>query len=182
MTGFGSLGSASCNQASVISLVLCVCSYYDSHGPWSGGNNGDVFSLSRDRPRNLKLRSQFTHHNIPAEKRRLHHHIRTRRWTPEKRKELKVVPEDLGTVIVVLHRVLHKTETVDIAHVGVSIGPQKVKAAHCLLQRQQMRTWFILHDKKPENCNTPKVSTAHTLNARQTLRATSFSMADSMTG
>lgn len=30
---FWQLGSASCNQASVISLVLCVCSCYDSHGP-----------------------------------------------------------------------------------------------------------------------------------------------------
>lgn len=46
-----------------MSLILC----YDSHGPWSGGNNGDVLSLSRDGPGDLKLWSQLTHHDVPGE-------------------------------------------------------------------------------------------------------------------
>lgn len=47
---------------------------------------------------------------------------------------INVVPEDFGTVVIVLHRVLHKTEAVDITHVRVSIGSEKIEATHSLLQ------------------------------------------------
>lgn len=50
---------------------------------------------------------------------------------------INVVPEDFGTVVIVLHRVLHKTEAVDITHIRVSIGSEKIEAAHSLLQREQ---------------------------------------------
>lgn len=50
---------------------------------------------------------------------------------------MDVVPEDLGTVVVVLHRVLHKTEAVDITHVRVSVGSEKIEATHSLLQRER---------------------------------------------
>lgn len=50
---------------------------------------------------------------------------------------INAVPEDLGAVVVVLHRVLHKTEAVDITHVRVSIGSEKIEATHSLLQREQ---------------------------------------------
>lgn len=50
-----------------------------------------------------------------------------------KEKDEPTVPEDLGTVIVVLHGVLHKAEAVDVTHVGVSIGPEEVEATDGLL-------------------------------------------------
>lgn len=42
---------------------------YDSHGPRGGGNDGYVLCFSRDRPRNMKLRRQLTHHNVPKDPR-----------------------------------------------------------------------------------------------------------------
>lgn len=50
------------------------------------------------------------------------------------RKDEAAVPEDLGTVVVVLHGVLHKAEAVDVAHVRVSVGPEEVEAADGLLR------------------------------------------------
>lgn len=47
--------------------------------------------------------------------------------------ELKAVPEDLSTIVVVLHRVLNKTEAVDITHIGVTVSPEKVEATNRLL-------------------------------------------------
>lgn len=44
------------------------------------------------------------------------------------------VPKDLGTVVIVLHRVLHEAETVDITHIGVSIGSEEIEATNSLLQ------------------------------------------------
>lgn len=45
-----------------------------------------------------------------------------------------MVPKNLGTVVIVFHGVLHKAETVDVTHVGATVSPEKVEAAHSLLQ------------------------------------------------
>lgn len=42
-------------------------------------------------------------------------------------------PQNLGTVVVVLHGILHEAETVDVTDVGVTVGSQEVEAAHRLL-------------------------------------------------
>lgn len=47
------------------------------------------------------------------------------------------LPKDLGAVIVVLHRVLHKAEAVDVADVRVPVGPEKVEPTDSLLRREQ---------------------------------------------
>lgn len=49
------------------------------------------------------------------------------------RQKLKTVPEDLGTIIIVFHGVLHKTEAVDVTDVGVSVGSEEIKATDSLL-------------------------------------------------
>lgn len=89
-----------------------------------------------------------------------------------------LVPEDLGTVVVVLHGVLHKAEAVDVTNIRVSVGPKEVEA-----------TDGLLPDGGNGECSggrrktsTAVVAVTLTLNAKQTFRATSFSMADSMTG
>lgn len=46
-----------------------------------------------------------------------------------------MVPEDLGTVIIVLHRVLYKAEAIDVTDIGMTVGPQKIKPTDSLLQR-----------------------------------------------
>lgn len=62
-------------------------------------------------------------------------HITKRvRSEPQEEEELKLAPQDLGTVVVVLHGVLHEAETVHVAHVRVSVSPEEVEAAHGLLQ------------------------------------------------
>ena len=48
-----------------------------------------------------------------------------------------IVPQDLGTVVVVLHGVLDEAEAVDVTDVGVTVGSEKVKATHCLLQGEK---------------------------------------------
>lgn len=50
---------------------------------------------------------------------------------------IDIVPEDLGTVVVILHRVLHKAEAVDVTHVRVSVGSEEIEATHSLLQRER---------------------------------------------
>lgn len=42
-------------------------------------------------------------------------------------------PQDFGTVVVVLHGVLHKTEAVHVADVGMAVGSQQIESAHGLL-------------------------------------------------
>ena len=39
----------------------------------------------------------------------------------------------LGTVVVVFFRFLHKAEAVDVTHIALPIGAQKVKSTHSLL-------------------------------------------------
>lgn len=46
----------------------------------------------------------------------------------------KPVPEDLGAVVVIFHRVLDEAETVHVTNVGVSVGSEQVEAAHRLLR------------------------------------------------
>lgn len=46
------------------------------------------------------------------------------------------IPEDFGTVIIILHGVLHKAEAVHITNKRVAVGPQKVEPAHSLLQEE----------------------------------------------
>ena len=46
--------------------------------------------------------------------------------------------QDLSAVLIIFLRVLHEAETVHVAHVTLAIGPQQVKATHCLL-------WGIQH-------------------------------------
>lgn len=53
------------------------------------------------------------------------------------------VPKDLGTVVIVLHRVLHEAETVDITHIGVSIGSEEIEATNSLLQWEERTTHFF---------------------------------------
>lgn len=50
-----------------------------------------------------------------------------------------MVPEDLGTVVVVLHGVLHKAKAVDVAHVRVSVGPKEVEATDGLLHGEGVK-------------------------------------------
>lgn len=49
------------------------------------------------------------------------------------------LPQNFGTVVIVLHGVLHKAETVDVTNVGVAVGPQQVEAAHGLLATARRR-------------------------------------------
>lgn len=46
------------------------------------------------------------------------------------------IPKDFGTVIIILHGVLHKAEAVHITNKGVAVGPQEVKPTHSLLQEE----------------------------------------------
>lgn len=101
----------------------------------------------------------------------------------EKLSKTKLVPEDLGTVIIILHGVLHKTEAIDVTHVRVSVGPEKIEAADGLLQEH--RDAFVFTTKWQVNQRSPDFMSTIvtlTLKAKQTFRATSFSMAESMTG
>lgn len=43
------------------------------------------------------------------------------------------LPQNFGTVIIVLHGVFDKAEAVDVTDEGVAIGSQEVKATHGLL-------------------------------------------------
>lgn len=49
------------------------------------------------------------------------------------------LPQNFGTVVVVLHGIFHKAETVDITNVGVAVSAQEVEAAHGLLGIAQRR-------------------------------------------
>lgn len=46
------------------------------------------------------------------------------------------IPKDFGTVIIILHGVLHKAEAVHITNKRVAIGPQEVEPTHGLLQEE----------------------------------------------
>lgn len=46
------------------------------------------------------------------------------------------LPKNFGTIIIILHGVLHKAEPIDIAHKGVAVGSEEVETAHRLLWRQ----------------------------------------------
>ena len=102
------------------------------------------------------------------------------------------VPEDFGTVIIILHRVLHKTEAVHITNKRVAICPQEVKPTHSLLHEETqdmgfVSTWWFgrqAGDAQPGRLtqSQPTDPGTQTLKATQTFRATSFSMAVSMTG
>ena len=50
------------------------------------------------------------------------------------RPEIVSLPQYLGTVVVVFHGVLYKAEAIDVTHVGVAVGPEKVKPTHRLLE------------------------------------------------
>lgn len=79
----------------------------------------------------MELGGQLPHHQIPGGtdfriilepvngglKRGAHFHL----------------PQNFGTVVVVLHGIFHKAETVDVTNVGVAVGSQEVEAAHRLL-------------------------------------------------
>lgn len=43
------------------------------------------------------------------------------------------LPQNFGTVIIVLHGVFDKAEAVDVTDEGVAVGSQEVKATHSLL-------------------------------------------------
>lgn len=43
------------------------------------------------------------------------------------------LPQNFGTVIIVLHGVFDKAEAVDITDEGVAVGSQEVEATHSLL-------------------------------------------------
>ena len=45
----------------------------------------------------------------------------------------QLLPQDLGTVVIVLHGLLHEAEAVHVAHVRVAVGPEEIKPAHSLL-------------------------------------------------
>lgn len=47
-----------------------------------------------------------------------------------------LIPKDFGTVIIILHGVLHKAEAVHITNKRVAVGPQEVEATHGLLQEE----------------------------------------------
>lgn len=51
--------------------------------------------------------------------------------------DINTVPKDLSAVVVVLHRVLHEAEAVDVADVRVTVGSEKIKPTDSLLQRQE---------------------------------------------
>lgn len=165
------------------------------HGPRGGGNDGDVLSLHGDGPRDVELRGQLPHHQVPDTYTYAHTHTRNMRQIGNKHETdikdetnirqtssvpptqvnrstilimvLYIVntvqltlntqynvqkesnqsalnrhwsvypPQDFGTVIVVLHGVLHKAETIHVTNIGVSVGSQQVKATHRLLKVQQ---------------------------------------------
>lgn len=48
--------------------------------------------------------------------------------------DTNTVPKDLGAVVVVLHRVLHKAKAVDVADVRVAVGSEKIEPTDGLLQ------------------------------------------------
>lgn len=43
------------------------------------------------------------------------------------------LPQNFGTVIIVLHGVFDKAEAVDVTDEGVAVGSQEVEATHSLL-------------------------------------------------
>lgn len=47
-----------------------------------------------------------------------------------------LIPKDFGTVIIILHGVLHEAEAVHITNKGVAVGPQEVEPTHGLLQEE----------------------------------------------
>ena len=57
-------------------------------------------------------------------------------YTPRSR-PLGLLPQNLGTIIIVLHRVLDKAKAIDITHKRMTIGTKKVKSTNCLLQKQK---------------------------------------------
>lgn len=46
----------------------------------------------------------------------------------------KTLPQNFSTVVVILSGVLHKTETVNVAHVRLAVRPQEIESAHRLLK------------------------------------------------
>lgn len=97
---------------------------------------------------------------------------------------LCLLPQNLGTVIIVLHRVLDKAKAIDVTHKRVTIGPKKVKSTNCLLQKhkgkeiQRSSQILLLSLSSISQPYEPNL----TLKATQTFLATSFSMAVNMTG
>lgn len=63
---------------------------------------------------------------------------RHRPWNVQRRCQLPQnhIPQNLGTIVVVLVRILDETESVHVAHKRLSVGAQQIKAAHRLLERQ----------------------------------------------
>lgn len=60
-----------------------------------------------------------------------------------------MVPEDLGAVIVVLHRVLYEAEAIDVTDIGMTVGPEKIEPTDSLLQRKgTLRT--VMHINNSE--------------------------------
>lgn len=49
------------------------------------------------------------------------------------------LPQNFGTVVIVLHGVLDEAEAVDVTHEGVAVGTQEVEATHGLLGITQRR-------------------------------------------
>ena len=45
-----------------------------------------------------------------------------------------LLPQNLGTVVIVLHGVLYKAEAVNVTDKGMAIRSQKVETAHSLLE------------------------------------------------
>lgn len=51
-------------------------------------------------------------------------------------KFFKLLPKDFSAIIIILHRILHKTEAIDITDVGLPICAQQVKSTNCLLSEK----------------------------------------------
>lgn len=110
--------------------------FQNIHGSGGCRNDGDVFRFHGDGPGDVELGGQLPHHHIP-EVRDLGMILK-----PVNRRRHRApfyLPQDFGTVVVVLHGVFHKAETVDVTNVGVAVSSQEVEAAHGLLGIAQRR-------------------------------------------
>lgn len=87
------------------------------------------------------------------------------------------LPQNFGTIVVVLHGVLYKAEAIDVADKWMSVCSEKVKSADCLLEDVKVK-----YAKWHHSIFIFVFRILLTLNARHTFLATSFSIAVSMTG
>lgn len=72
------------------------------------------------------------------------------------------IPKDFGTIIIILHGVLHKAEAVHITNKGVAIGPQEVEPTHGLLQEEAEDLGFR-HTGRKQWGTAATLAVGHTL-------------------